>query len=110
MLNTIEGVELNSKGYLIHFEQWDKSIAEKIAGEHDLELTDCHWIVINFLREYYIEFGIPAEPREVIKKLGKKIHPNTPCSKKHLESLFSGGGCKLACKIAGLPDCYCRGT
>lgn len=103
-------LELNSKGYLINFEAWNKDFAIKMATDHNIELTECHWHIINFLRDYYPEFGISPDPREIIKKLGKQINPNVPCTKKHLEGLFAEGGCKLACKIAGLPGCHCRGV
>ncbi len=106
----LKNLDLNKKGYLIHFEAWNKDFANNMAESNGLKLTECHWHVIDFLREYFQEFGIAPDAREVIKKLGKKINPNTPCSRKHLEGLFANGGCKLACKIAGLPDCHCRGV
>ena len=109
MLNQNKGLELNSKGYLINFDAWSKDFAIEMAKGNSIDLTDCHWIIINFLRDYYLEYGISPDPREIIKKLGKQINPDVPCTKKHLEGLFSDGGCKLACKIAGLPDCPYRG-
>ncbi len=102
--------ELNKEGYLIRFETWNKDFANDMADSNGLKLTECHWQIINFFRDYYLEYGIAPEPREVIIKLGEKINPHMPCSKKHLEGLFADGGCKLACKIAGLPVCPCRGV
>ena len=110
MLNQSAGLEFNSKGYLIDFDAWNKDFAIKQAKEHDLDLTDCHWLVINFLRGYHLEYGIAPDPREIIKKLSKQIDPTTPCTRKRLEGLFGQDGCKLACKIAGLPNCHCRGV
>lgn len=111
MLSPNDDLEFNSKGYLVNFDAWSRDFAISIAKEHNLELTECHWHIINFLRHYYTEFGIAPDPREIIKKLGKTLKSdNIPCSKKRLENLFSTGGCKLACKIAGLPDCHCRGV
>lgn len=103
-------LELNAKGYLNNFDAWNKDFAIEMAKKHDLELTDCHWHVIDFLRDYQAEFGIAPDPREIIKKLSKQISPTMPCTRKNLENLFGAGGCKLACKIAGLPDCHCRGV
>ena len=110
MLTSIAGVEFNSKGYMVNFDAWNKEVASEIAKQHKLELTDCHWTVINFLRDYYREYGIAPEPREIVNRIGKAINPNMKCDRKHLESLFLDEGCKLACKIAGLPDCHCRGV
>jgi dissimilatory sulfite reductase related protein len=110
MLNQNTSLELNSKGYLVNFDAWDKDFAIQLAKEHDLELTDCHWLVINFLRDYQSEYGLAPDPREIIKKLSKQINPTAPCTRQHLEGLFGQGGCELACKIAGLPNCHCRGV
>lgn len=43
-------VELDEEAYLVNLSEWDKDIAIKLAGDDDLELTDAHWEVINFLR------------------------------------------------------------
>jgi len=110
MLNQNTNLEINDKGYLVNFDAWDKDFAINLASEHNLELTDCHWQVINFLRDYQAEYGIAPDPREVVKKLSKKINPNAKCTTKQLDGLFGEGGCKLACKIAGLQDCHCRGA
>jgi tRNA 2-thiouridine synthesizing protein E len=59
------------------------------------ELTDKHWKVINYLREYYLEFGIAP----MIRKLCKK----TEFSLKEIYDLFPSGPAKGACKVAGLP-------
>lgn len=103
-------LEFNSEGYLVNFDAWSKDFAIKMAKENNVDLTDCHWLIIDFLRKYQTEYGVAPDPREIIKKLSKQINPTTPCTRKHLESLFGEGGCKLACKIAGLPDCHCRGV
>ena len=110
MLDQNTGMGFNDKGYLADFDTWNKGFARRVAEEHNLELTECHWQIINFLRDYQSEYGLAPDPREIIKKLSKQINPAAPCTRKHLEGLFGAGGCKLACKIAGLPDCHCRGV
>ena len=110
MLNQSANLELNTKGYLVDFDAWNNDFAIEMAKEHGLVLEDCHWLVINFLRDYQLEYGIAPDHREIIKKLSKQNNPAAPCTRKHLEGLFGQGGCKLACKIAGLPDCHCRGV
>jgi len=110
MLNKNVGLELNSKGYLVNFDAWDEDFAIKLAKENGLDLTGYHWLIINFLRDYQLEYGIAPDHREIIKRLGKKINPTGPCTREHLEDLFGQGGCELACKVAGLPNCHCRGV
>ena len=108
MLNQSSSLEFNNEGYLANFDAWNKSFAVGLAEEHGLVLTDCHWLIIDFLREYQSKFGIAPDPREIIKSLSKKINPTSPCTKQHLEGMFGQGGCKLACKIAGLQNCHCK--
>ena len=108
MLNQNTQLETNSKGYLTDFDAWNKEYAIDMASEHGLELTECHWKVIGFLRDYWAEYALAPDPRQIIKKLSKQINPGAPCTRAHLEGLFGAGGCKLACKIAGLQNCHCR--
>ena len=110
MLNQTSGLEFNSEGYMVNFDAWNMDIAMELAEENGLVLTECHWFIIDFLRDYQSEYGIAPDPRVIIKSLSKKINPTSPCTKQHLEGMFGQGGCKLACKIAGLPNGHCKGV
>jgi TusE/DsrC/DsvC family sulfur relay protein len=101
-------IQFNNKGHLNNFQDWDNDLAEALAAEDGLTLTDCHWTVINFLREYYAFHEIPPSPKVMIREIGHQVSRNTPCTRKNLEALFPVGGCKQACRIAGLPDYYCH--
>lgn len=46
-------VHFNQKGHLASFTDWDDDLARALAADEGLSLTDCHWTVIQFLREYY---------------------------------------------------------
>lgn len=99
---------LNTKGFLADFVAWSDEVAEVLAAEDGVTLTDCHWTVIRFLREYYHQFEVPPSPRVMIKAVGDRIARGGTCTRKNLEGLFPKGGCKQACRIAGLPDHYCH--
>ncbi|NKN31765.1 TusE/DsrC/DsvC family sulfur relay protein [Marichromatium bheemlicum] len=101
-------LEFDKKGHLVHFEDWDRELAEALAEEEGLTLGECHWKVIEFLRAYYAMHEIPPSPKVVIRTIGSEVSAHVPCTRKHLEALFPGGGCKQACRIAGLPRYYCH--
>jgi tRNA 2-thiouridine synthesizing protein E len=101
-------LEFNQKGHMVHFDHWDREVAQALAAEEGLTLSDCHWAVIEFLREYYAKYDHPPSPRLVLNAVGAKLTLNAPCTRKTLEALFPDGGCKQACRIAGLPDYYCH--
>ncbi len=102
-------IELNGKtydtdeeGYLADLSQWDEDIAAYMANDDDIELTDAHWEVINFLREYYDEYQIAPAVRVLTKAIGKKLGKDKGNSK-YLYQLFPYGPAKQACKFGGLP-------
>jgi tRNA 2-thiouridine synthesizing protein E len=101
-------LEFNNKGHLVRFDDWRKEVAEALAAKEGLSLSECHWSVINYLREYYAEFETSPSPRLIIREIGEKLTMNAPCTRKTLDALFPNGGCKQACRIAGLPEYYCH--
>jgi len=100
-------IEVNNKGYLINSDDWDESFAKIVAENDHLELSECHWKAIYFLRDYFKEYQVPPSPRVVIKAIGHKIN-SWGCTNKDLEKAFPLGGCKQACRLAGLPYHYCH--
>ena len=44
--------ETDEEGYLANLNDWEKDVATVMAKEDDIELSDDHWEIINFLREY----------------------------------------------------------
>ncbi len=76
--------------------QWDDAMAKALAEQEGIkELTEEHWKVIRFLREYYLKFGVAPMIRKLTKETGMPL--------KHIYELFPTGPAKGACKLAGLP-------
>jgi len=96
------GVEVDEEGYLEGRSVWNEGIATEMAKIDDCELTDSHWEVIKFLREYYEEYQIAPAVRVLTKAIGKKLGADKGNSK-YLYELFPYGPAKQACKYAGLP-------
>lgn len=94
--------EVDEEGYLVDLGSWVPEIAGVMAAAEDAELTDAHWEVINFLREYYEEYQIAPAVRVLTKAIGKKLGKDKGNSK-YLYELFPYGPGKQACKYAGLP-------
>ena len=94
--------ETDEEGYLVNLAEWDEEAAKYLAKEEKVEMTESHWGVVNFLREYYNDYQIAPAVRVLTKAIGKKLGPEKGNSK-YLYELFPYGPAKQACKIAGLP-------
>ncbi|MHB9117650.1 MAG: TusE/DsrC/DsvC family sulfur relay protein [Burkholderiales bacterium] len=94
--------DTDEEGYLVDLSQWTEDAAVYLAAEEKVDLTEQHWEVINFLREYYNDYQIAPAVRVLTKAIGKKLGPEKGNSK-YLYELFPYGPAKQACKIAGLP-------
>ena len=101
---TVSGktVEVDEEGYLVNRTDWNEEIGAEMAKIDNCELTQSHWEVINFLREYYEEYQIAPAVRVLTKAIGKKLGADKGTSK-DLYELFPYGPAKQACKYAGLP-------
>ena len=89
-------IEVDEDGFIQDPEIWSEAIAAAIAVTEEVEdLTDEHWVVVNYLREYYQQFGIAPMIRKLCKQTGFDL--------KYIYELFPSGPAKGACKIAGLP-------
>lgn len=95
-------IETDEEGYLVNLNEWNEEAAKILAAQDDLQLTESHWEVINFLREYYDEYQIAPAVRVLTKAIGKKLGPEKGNSK-YLYELFPYGPAKQACRFAGLP-------
>jgi tRNA 2-thiouridine synthesizing protein E len=73
-----------------------------MARADGIELTEEHWVVLNILRDYYIEFQTAPAVRVLNKNIGKKVGKEKGNSK-YVYGLFPQGPAVQACKYAGLP-------
>lgn len=93
---TIAGVtvDINEDGYMTDPSQWTKEVAVELAKEHNIELTDKHYEVLEYLREKHA-----ASEVLTIRKVGKSGIVDI----KGLYKLFPKGPLKFSSKIAGIP-------
>lgn len=89
-------IELDADGNLSNQAEWSENVAKALAQEEGVsELSERHWVVLNYMRkEFQAKGDAPS-----IRKLTKESGVDT----KELYSLFPGGPAKKAARIAGLP-------
>ena len=51
-------VNVSEEGYLEDPSQWTKEVAQAIAAEEGITLTDAHWKVIDFLKKDFAATGV----------------------------------------------------
>ncbi|WP_264289361.1 sulfurtransferase TusE [Duffyella gerundensis] len=95
-------IALDAQGYLKNVDEWNEELAEHIASEEGLELTEAHWEVIRFVRNFYLEFNTSPAIRMLVKAMGQQFGEEKGNSR-YLFRLFPDGPAKQATKIAGLP-------
>jgi len=89
-------IDVDEDGFIQNPSDWSEEIAIAIATTEDVnDLTENHWKVINYLRDYYQQFGIAPMIRKLCKETGYPL--------KDIYEMFPSGPAKGACKIAGLP-------
>lgn len=87
-------IDVNDEGYLTDASQWNEEVAAQIAKEEEVELTEKHFEVLNFLREQS-ENGVDI----TIRKVGKSGIVDI----KGFYTLFPKKPLKKSSRIAGIP-------
>ncbi len=89
-------VELDEDGFLVNPDDWSDDMVAYFASQEDVsQLTENHWKVINYLRDYFKKFGVAPMIRKLCKDTGFSL--------KEIYEMFPSGPAKGACKLAGLP-------
>ena len=96
-------LELNGRNYNVDEDGfledpsiWNEEVAKDFATTEGVsDLTEEHWKLINYLRNYYLQFGIAPMVRKLCKETGLPLN--------RVYELFPSGPAKGACKLAGLP-------
>ena len=97
--------ETDKEGYLVNFDDWNIDIAKLIAQAEELEMTDHHWEIINFLRAYYKQHQSAPNIRELTQAVSDELGDEKGKSP-YLYDLFPSGPAEQGCKIAGLPKLF----
>ena len=89
-------IEIDEDGFIQDPASWDEGVAKYLAlTESVSDMTEAHWKVVNYLREYYLQYNMAPMIRKLCKETGFKLQK--------IYDLFPSGPAKGACKVAGLP-------
>ena len=87
-------VDVNEEGYMTDSAQWTKEVAEAIASEEGVSLTEKHFEVLDFIRNKVAE-GATLTIRGINK--------SGVVDAKSFYKMFPGAPLKKSTKIAGVP-------
>lgn len=100
--NAAPEIEVGEDGFMLRPEQWNEAAAENLAARHGIVLTEAHWEILRFLRDYYARFRHLPNARMFVKAVQKGLGDEKGNSR-YLHRLFPDGPVRYACLIAGLP-------
>ena len=94
---TIDGhtIEVNDDGFMTEPSEWTETLAQALAAQIGIDLTNEHWKVIRFLRDDFAEQGETATLRRISAVGGIPT--------KSLFQLFPQKPAKKLAYVAGLP-------
>jgi tRNA 2-thiouridine synthesizing protein E len=81
-------------------QHWNRDKAQALATNEDIRLTDAHWAVIVFLRNYYLQYGLPIHARQTARALN--THFASQGGNKYLRRLFPEGPVSQGSRIGKL--------
>src|SRR3972149_6282170 len=89
-------IEIDEDGFIQEPDRWNESVAVALAVTEGVnDLTDRHWKLVRYLRDYYLKFGGAPLIRKLCKDTGFKLN--------EVYEMFPTGPAQGACKVAGLP-------
>jgi tRNA 2-thiouridine synthesizing protein E len=102
-------IETDEEGYLLNPEDWSEEVAEEMAFQQSqqdyVKLTETHWGLIQYFRDYYQENKVHPTMHKLVLSLGKHHgeHFHDEKAYEHfLYKLFPRGPVQELCKLAGL--------
>lgn len=88
--------DVDGDGFLQDPSVWTQEVARLFATTDGTgEMTDEHWAVVQYIREYWEENDLAPMVRKICQHTGLRL--------KQIYELFPMGPAKGACRIAGLP-------
>ena len=93
--------EKDNEGYLLDPAGWSEGIALAIAELENIHMTEPHWEIVHFVRDYFELHQCVPENRTLLKTLRER-HGKDIATRKYIHTLYPYGFGQQACKIAGM--------
>jgi TusE/DsrC/DsvC family sulfur relay protein len=88
-------IDVDEDGFMMEPEQWNEQVACALGTTEGVDdMSEDHWKIVHYLRNYYQQYGIAPMIRKLCKETGFPL--------KKIYELFPSGPAKGACKVAGL--------
>ncbi|HET7833533.1 MAG TPA: TusE/DsrC/DsvC family sulfur relay protein [Gallionella sp.] len=85
----------------LEMEQWSRAQGEAVAAEEGIVMGDAQWQVVDFLRDYYRQYGLAPAGRVLAGALDREFAAQGGTA--YLLTLFPRGPVAQASRIGGLP-------
>ena len=95
-LKLVEPPSTCPDGFLESKQDWSREVARRLASLNDIgPLMDDHWKIIEYVRDYYLEYGDGPAIVHIARATGFSF--------KKICTLFPCGVARGAYRLAGLP-------
>lgn len=102
-----QNLALDPEGYLVNLDEWSPEVAQALAKDEALELSNEHWELIELIRQFYAEFDHSPAMRPLVKyislHLGKEKGRSIYLMQQLPPNDKTGSPPKRLARIAGLP-------
>lgn len=95
-------IELDQYGHLLDAQQWSEALAIELAARDNIQLTDAHWQLIRFVRDYHADYGIAPGMRLLVRAVRQRLGPEL-ASSRYLYRLFPDSPARQLSCYGGLP-------
>ncbi|MGF1615737.1 MAG: TusE/DsrC/DsvC family sulfur relay protein [Gammaproteobacteria bacterium] len=99
-------IETDEEGFLVDRTQWNKDVAVGLAHDEQLDMSETHWGLVDYVRQYYAEHQVHPTMHMLVKSLGKVSGTAVEGERAYvnfLYQLFPNDPIRQLCKISGLP-------
>ena len=102
-----QNLALDPEGYLVNLDEWSPEVAQALAKDEALELSNEHWELIELIRQFYAEFDHSPAMRPLVKYISLHLGKDKGRSIYLMQQLppndKTGSPPKRLARLAGLP-------